>query len=72
MDLTLVNSDDMVEELLNRFDASFFMGVIKRDKASSNYKVRFNGDMATLRGLNAMLGDYLIDCTEDIIGEPDI
>lgn len=61
MDLSLVLTNELSEELTKRFDAIIIYGIQKDMKANkvSNYFDHYVGDQATLIGLCELLKDIL-------------
>jgi len=69
--IDLYQTEELIDELQKRFDASVFIGVRHNyeQKDVDNYTTRWKGSIATIRGLIQILGDYTIDATEEMMSE---
>jgi predicted N-formylglutamate amidohydrolase len=63
MELYLLPTDELIDELLERFGAAMFIGVRHNYEAKDedNYTIRWKGAISTLRGLVEIERDLLRD-----------
>ena len=69
MDIELISTEDLINELLKRYDATVFIGVRHNyeGKLVDNYTTRWKGPISTIRGLIEILRDYTVDMTEQMM-----
>jgi hypothetical protein len=69
--LDLVDTDELLEELISRFDSCVFAGARHSYEGSNldKYKTRFKGPISTIRGLIDILNDTAIDMTYELMEE---
>ncbi len=67
MDIELVKTEELLDEVFERFDSCVFIGVRHHyeTKDSDDYMTRWHGPISTIRGLIEILRDYAIDATEE-------
>ena len=67
-DLKLEETENLIRELLARFDAAIFCGVRHNydGKEIDRYTTRWRGPISTIRGLIAIIDDYAIEATKEL------
>ena len=68
-DIKLYPTEELITELLDRFDSSIFAGVQHKTKKQDDHTFRWKGSITTIRGLDEIMHDYLIGDTERIMCE---
>jgi len=63
--LSLVTSQDLVEELNNRFDAFICIGVVYKDGERASHTFNYSGDSNTCLGLCNRLSFLINDDSEE-------
>jgi len=71
MNIELIETETLIQELLKRFDASCFVGVRHKYKSkdTEDYTIRYRGSLATLKGLNSILENHINMDLEELIDE---